>query len=144
MTEPLVRRRDAAEATLREFERRPFKWGRADCARMTAAHLRRLGYKVVLPPSGSYGTALAAAKALKARGYADLPAALDDMGLERIAPAAAIVGDVLQLAGEDVLGALCISLGNGRLLGYHDDAPLGAAVLQPMEYVTAWRANPRS
>ncbi len=108
--------------------------------RMAASHLRRLGHQVKLPASGSYRTIRSALKALEDRGYQSLADALDAMGLERIAPAAAIVGDVLMLPAEDRLGALVIALGNGRVVGYHEEA-IGAAVLQPIEYVAAWRVS---
>jgi hypothetical protein len=39
----------------------------------------------------------------------------------------------------DSFDALAIALGNGRVLGYHDDAPGGATVLQPVLFITAWR-----
>jgi hypothetical protein len=138
MTDPLIRRRDAAQKTLNVWSHRPMKLGTSDCVRMTAAHLRLLGYKVRLPNSGSYRTVNSALKALKERGYSSLAAALDDMGLERIAPAAAIVGDVLMLPAVDRLGALVIALGNGRVVGYHEEVAT-ATVLQPIEYEAAWR-----
>jgi len=137
--DPFIRRTRAAQATLDQWSIRSMRLGTADCVRMTASHLRRLGHTVKLPASGSYRTVRSALKALEARGHTSLADALDAMGLERIAPASAIVGDVLALPAEDKLGALVVALGNGRVVGYHADA-IGAAVLQPLEYVAAWRA----
>ena len=137
--DPFIIRTRAAQATLDQWSTRPMRLGTSDCVRMTASHLRRLGHKVKLPASGSYRTIRSALKALDERGYASLADALDGMGLERIAPAAAIVGDVLALPAEDKLGALVVALGNGRVVGYHADA-VGAAVLQPVDYIAAWRA----
>ncbi|BCI70015.1 hypothetical protein SPKIRA_08450 [Sphingomonas paucimobilis] len=137
--DPFIRRTNAAQATLDQWKARPMRLGTSDCVRMTASHLRRLGHKVKLPASGSYRSVRSALKALDERGYSSLADALDAMGLERIAPASAIVGDVLMLPAEDKLGALVVALGNGRVVGYHEEA-IGAAVLQPLEYVTAWRA----
>lgn len=134
----MVRRVAAAQATLDRFKDRPLKLGYEDCVRMTAFLLRRLGRRVKLPPAGSYRTIKGAKKALQARGFADLGAAIDSFGFERIAPAAAIVGDVLMLPAENELGALTVALGNGRVLGYHPDS-LGAAVLQPLLFDAAWR-----
>jgi hypothetical protein len=119
------------------------RMGVNDCVRMTAAHLRLLGYRVKLPASGSYRTVNSARKALAARGFADVAAALDAMDLPRIAPAAAIIGDVIMLPSADGLGSLGIALGNGRIVAYHEEVDAGAAVLQPLEYVTAWRVSPR-
>jgi len=135
----LDRRAAAAQKTLDTWKVRPIKLGTSDCVRMTAFHLRLLGRKVKLPPSGSYRTINSALKALRAAGYESLGAALDAMGLERIAPAAAIVGDIIAMPAEDKLGALSICLGNGRVLGYHEGNPAGATVLQPLEFVAAWR-----
>ncbi|WP_433910371.1 DUF6950 family protein [Sphingomonas yabuuchiae] len=136
--DPFIMRTRAAQATLDQWSTRPMRLGTSDCVRMTASHLRRLGRKVKLPASGSYRTPRSALKALVERGYSSLAEALDDMGLERIPPAAAIVGDVLLLPADNELGALVVALGNGRVVGYHEDA-IGAAVLQPVEYSTAWR-----
>lgn len=143
MTDPMVRRTAAAQKTLDTWSKRPMKLGTADCVRMAASHLRLLGYKVRLPNSGSYRTLNSATKALKAAGYKTLEAALDEQGLERIAPAQAIVGDILMLPGVDHLGGLTVALGNGRVVGWHEEVPGGAVVLQPVEYVAAWRVDPR-
>ncbi|TCP30688.1 hypothetical protein [Sphingomonas sp. BK235] len=137
MTE-LVRRVAAAQATLNGARDKPFRLGRNDCARMVAGHLRRMGHQVRLPTSGSYASLKGAVKALAARGYADLPAAMDGMGFERIAPAAALPGDVLALPAESPIGCLAVVLNNGRACGFVEDA-VGAAVIQPVEYVAAWR-----
>lgn len=137
------RRRDAAQATLDEFKEVPFRYGKRDCVRMAAAHLRRLGYKIKLPPADSYRSEKTALRALRDRGFASLVEAVDAHGLERIAPAAAVVGDIIAVPGEGGFGAaLHVALGNGRTVGYHQDL-IGAGVLQPIEYVAAWRATPR-
>lgn len=135
----------AAQATRDQWWERPFRLGHADCVRMIASHLRRLGHPVRLPASGSYRSIAAARTALAGRGFESLPAALDAMGFTRIPPAAALVGDVLELPSEiDGLAALVVALGNGRVLGWHDDAPKGACVLQPVTMLAAWRIDPKS
>jgi hypothetical protein len=141
MSDVMVRRVAAAQATLDEFLGKPFQWGRSDCARMVAAHLRRLGYKVQVPSKGSYGTPRSALKALRARGFESMMDAIDAVGLERIAPAEAVCGDIVCGASGDPFGALGVKLNNGRLLGYHEHAP-GAAVLQELGLETAWRVTP--
>lgn len=139
----MVHRVAAAQATLNRFRDQPLRLGLNDCVRMTAFHLRKLGYTVKLPPSGTYRTPRQALKLLKERGYGDLGAALDALGLERIPPAAAVVGDIVQLPAVDQLGALTIAMGNGRLAGYHADAlDRGAVVMQPKAFESAWRAPP--
>src|SRR5579871_3279802 len=134
MDHELVRRRDAAEASLRMWETLKWRMGSADCVRMMAHHLRMLGYKVKLPAAGSYRTVKTALIKMEEMGHANLAEAIDSLGLPRIAPAAAIVGDLVQLPGEDEndrLGAITIAMGNGRVLGWHDDAPHGAVIVQP-------------
>jgi hypothetical protein len=139
----MILRVQAAQATLDQFKERPLKLGLRDCVRMTAAHLRRLGYRIKLPPSGSYRSRRQAVKLLADRGFANLAEALDGLGLERIPPAAAVVGDIVQLPAIDELGALTIAMGNGRVAGYHAAAlKNGAVVMQPKEFAGAWRVKP--
>lgn len=141
----MVLRVAAAQDTLHRFRDRPLKLGLNDCVRMTAFHLRKLGYRVKLPPSGAYRTPKQAIKVLAERGYGDLAAALDGLGLQRIAPAEAVVGDIIQLPAVDQLGALTIVMGNGRVAGYHADVlDRGAVVMQPKAYEGAWRATPQA
>jgi len=137
----LISRVAAAQATLDRFKDEPFQWGRKDCVRMAAFHLRQLGYRPKLGKAGSYSSALGARRALARAGYDSLAAALDDLGLERTPPAAALVGDIVQGASGDAFGAIGVVLGNGRILGYQEDLP-GAAVLHPLALDLAWRADP--
>lgn len=134
----LVRRRDATQATVDAWQGRKFKLGHADCVRLAADHLRRMGHTVRLPAKGRYATLRSAQKELIARGYKDLPAALDGMGFERIPPASARPGDVIAIPSEHAIGCLMVAVGNGRALGFHQDVE-GAEILQPMEYEGAWR-----
>ncbi len=133
-----VRRRNAAQATLDHWRGRPFRMGRVDCARMTAWHLRQLGHPVRLPASGSYASVRSAAKQLAERGYSNLLEVLDGYGFERIAPAAARLGDIVAIPSEHPIGCLTISVGNGRVCGFHEDCA-GAEVIQPVEFAAAWR-----
>lgn len=141
MSDIMVRRVAAAQATLDEFVGKPFRWGRSDCARLVAAHLRRMGYKVRVPAAGSYASPRSALKALRARGHETMAEAIDAVGLERISPAEAVAGDIVQGASADAFGALGIKLSNGRLLGYHEHAT-GAAVLQEVGLEAAWKVSP--
>jgi hypothetical protein len=143
MSDIMVRRVTAAQATLDEFLGKPFQWGHNDCARMIAAHLRRLGYKVRVPSKGSYGTPKSALKALRARGFESMMDAIDAVGLERIAPAEAVAGDIVCGESGDPFGALGVKLSNGRLLGYHEHVT-GAAVLQEINLAIAWRVEVRA
>ena len=139
----LVRRVKASQVTRDEWAERPWRMGQADCVRMTASHLRRMGYSVKLPPEGSYRTVKSAQKKLQEKGFTSLADAMDQLGFPRIAPAAALVGDIVEMPSEiDQLGTLVVALGNGRVLGWHEDAPAGACVLQPVDWIAAWRIDP--
>ncbi|SEM63035.1 hypothetical protein SAMN05192583_0895 [Sphingomonas gellani] len=134
----MVRRVAAAQATLARFRDRPFRWGSNDCARMAAFHLRQMGHKPQLAKAGSYRSALAARAALKRLGFATLAEALDAIGLQRVAPAEAWVGDIVMGDSGDVFGALGVLLGNEAMIGFHEHAA-GATVLRHVHLVSAWR-----
>ena len=138
---PLQRRVVATQTLLDEWKGRPLDWKAGHhCARMACDHLRRLGYKPPLARAGHFTSPLGARRALKRLGVTTLGEAVDLVGLRRIPPAAAIVGDLVEIPGEES-GCLTVALGNGRVLGWHEDAE-GAVVLQPVEYVSAWRVEP--
>lgn len=134
---PIERRASAAQATLDRFKDRPFAWGTNDCGRMTAFHLRKMRRPVPVAKAGTYRTAASARAALKRLGYSSLVDLLDAR-FERIPPASALVGDLLSLEADNPLGAITVAMGNGRVLGWHEDAP-GAVVMQPTRYDLAWR-----
>lgn len=130
---PMLRRRNAAQATLNAFEGKAFSMGHVDCVRMAAHHLRLLGYKVRLPAKGTYRTIRSGKRQLAARGFGTLAEAVDSTGLVRKAPAGMIVGDIAVMEDRDGIGGLVIALGNGRVLGFHEDLlGKGALVLQPV------------
>lgn len=135
----MLRRQRVAQATVDRFRSVPFAYGKNDCARLAAFALRQMGHKPGLAKAGSYSSALGAARALKRLGHDDLPSALDALGLLRIPPIAALPADLIMLPGEGAFGgAIAMAVGNGRVLGYHEDLD-GADILQPVEFVGAWR-----
>lgn len=137
----IIARVDAAQATLNRFKDQPFAWGRYDCAKMVAFHLRKLGHQIGISKAGSYSTALGARRALNRLGWSSLSYGLDEvLHLERIAPARLVVGDIIQMPSESNTDALAIALGNGRAFAYHEDEA-GAIVVQPVieSIVAAWR-----
>jgi hypothetical protein len=138
MTE-LLRRQHAAQATVDRFKGQPLIYGKNDCVRLAAFLLRKMGHRPQLAKAGSYKTALGAARALQRAGFEDLAAAVDALGFPRVAPAAAWVADLVLLPAEGPFGgALSVAVGNGRVLGYHEDVD-GADILQPVQYLAAWR-----
>lgn len=140
----LILRRDAAQATLEQWRGVRLRLGYADCSRMVASHLRRFGYQVRLPSEGSYRTVKSARAALNKQGFDDLAGALDALGLARIAPAAALVGDIIEMpSAVDALGCLTVALSNGRVCGWWGEGREGATVLQPLTPIAAWRVEPK-
>lgn len=137
---PMIRRQQAAQATIDRFQGKPLAYGRDDCVRMAVFCLRKLGVKVSLLKAGSYRSELGAARALKRTGFATLAEAVDAQGLPRIAPAAAVTGDILALPINDRDEvALAIALGNGRALGFSAETGV-CCVVQPHAYAAAWRS----
>lgn len=135
---PMIARVTATQATKDQWEGRPFAWGGADCLQVVISHLIAMGHVPTMPRP--YSSSRGAARALKEKGFANLAAAMDAHGFERIAPAAALPGDVMQIPGPGV-GALGIYLGNGAVLGFHEDAE-GVVVVRAIEMSAAWRVPP--
>lgn len=138
---PMIRRQQAAQATIDRFQGKPLSYGRDDCARMTVFCLRKLGVKVSLLKAGVYKSHLSSVRALKKLGHASLSDAVDALGLPRIAPAMALPGDILALpsaSGEDF--ALAVAVGNGRVLAFWEGSGSVCTVIQPIQYAHAWRS----
>lgn len=132
-----------AQALLDDWKGRPFDWkAQAHCARLVIDHLRRNGYTPPLSKAGLFSTERAALAALRRLGTATLAEAVDLAGLPRIVPAAAIVGDVLELPSAGALGSLVVAMGNGAALGFHEDAA-DCIVMRPALFAAAWRVVPR-
>lgn len=133
----LIRRRDSVEALIRQYSGAPFAWGRNDCVRLVARHLRALGHRVSLVKAGSYRSELGAVRALKRAGFDRLEDALDARFV-RINPAEAFVGDIIGLESGGEWPALTLACGHGRVFGFISDV---AAVMQPKSFKTAWRVE---
>lgn len=114
----------AAQATFDAYHLQPFVWGRTDCVRLAAHMMRGLGYKPRLHRGGSYSSEIGAAKALLRAGFRDPAEWMDDFGVLRIAPAAALPGDILGFRHPDQAHGwtgLSVSLGQGRVLAFMAD-----------------------
>ena len=135
----MIRRQQAAQAAVDRFKGQSWQLGKNDCVRMAAFVLRKMGHRPQLGKAGSYTIAAGAMLALKRAGHGSLAEALDSLGLERISPAAARIADIVMIPGEEPLdGALTIAVGNGRVLGFHEDVG-SAEVMQPVQFIAAWR-----
>lgn len=132
----MIRRQEAVEATMAKYRARKFDWkSKATCLHLARFHLLRMGRKP--PPLPQVGSLLSAKKALKERGWLDVGDMLDGIGLERIAPAAMLLGDLAMLESEDGMGSIVVSAG-GKVLGWHDD-DAGMVVMEPLQITAAWR-----
>lgn len=140
MTNPMIRRVAAVDATIARFNGKPLQYGKDDCARMASFCLRKLGIKTPILKAGTYSTAVGAARAMKRMGVKDLIEGVDLLGLPRIAPASALPGDILALPGENDHPALAVAVGNGRVLGWWNSETGICAVVQPLQYLAAWRS----
>jgi hypothetical protein len=135
---PLVRRQQAVTATMERFGGKHFALGSTDCMKMVGFHLKRFGIKVPFSKGGQYKTALQAQAALRRGGYKTVMDVMDGLGLPRIAPAAALIGDVVACPADQPMGALAIVVGNGNMLAFHESQEL--PVIMTMGMVdTAWR-----
>lgn len=135
----LFERRDVTQATIDHFLPKPFSWVKAaTCLHMIRRHVRAMGKPV--PTMPRFRSALSARAAMQARGWSSLAEVMDAV-LPRITPAEVIIGDVVELpSSSDVFGALCIAVGNGRVMGYFE-GEAGLAILQPIAApIAAWRA----
>lgn len=134
---PIEFRAATAQKALDKFKGFAFRPGVRDCVKMSLFHLRNMGWTLT-GKKLEYRSIAAGEKLLKAYGWNTLADALDELGFERIPPAAAAVADIVEMQGEDGPGTLSIALGNGRVIGYHQDAA-GAVVMQPDSPIAAWR-----
>lgn len=134
-----IRRIEAALATKTAFEGKPLDYKSVDCLRIADYCLRQLGHKKPTKGVRKYSSQLGAVRALKASGHANLVEAVNGYGLEPIAPAQAIAGDIIAYAGEEFGGyALGVSIGDNKFLGIGPDGIVGAAEIWAASF--AWRA----
>jgi hypothetical protein len=127
----------AAQACIDRFSGKAYEPGKRDCAVLAAHLLHQYGIAVPVMKGLKYSTETGAVRALKRTGFADLIEAVDALGLERIAPAAAKTGDLVGMPCEGPWGcALTVAVGNGRVFGFLD----GMAQVQiPSAFTAAWR-----
>ncbi|MDX3908427.1 MAG: hypothetical protein QHC67_01215 [Sphingobium sp.] len=137
MKTPLERRHAAIEATMAKYRDRPFAWGKVDCARVGAFHLKQLGHKISISRGGSYTSALGAQRAIKKFGVTTLPELIESLGLTEIPYSRMLLGDLAQIEGDSPIGTIGIYTSNGNLFGFHQDHP-GLVTLQPHNILRAW------
>lgn len=134
---PLERRHAALEATMARYRDKPFAWGKVDCAKVAAFHLKQLGHKVLISKAGTYQSPLGAARALKRLGYLTLAEMADGIGLPQIPHSRMLLGDIAEVEGDGPLGAIALYAGNGNIFGFHVDHP-GLVTVAPSTILRAW------
>lgn len=131
----LIRRQEATTATLERYRAKTFDWSRGcTCVHLARFHLKQMGHRPPTVPR--IRSLLGAKKALKERGWPDVPAMLDSM-LPRIPPAAMWLGDLAVLEDDSGLGAIVVNTGQ-KVIGWHEDAP-GMVVMEAHRVSGAWR-----
>lgn len=118
---PLERRHAAIEATMARYRGRPFLWGKVDCAKVAAFHLKKLGYPILISKAGAYHSARSARRAISRMGFDNLAALIDSLGLSRIPYSRLLLGDIILNEGHAGIDAIGIYAGNGHVLGFHED-----------------------
>ena len=144
----LLRRQAAVQKALDRFNGRDFDIGEVDCGQLILFHLRSLGVKIPKNKLKKYKTLSQARAAIREAFGVTTLQEVCDLFLDRITPAAAIVGDIIELpAADDAeygIGALSIYLGNGAALMFEETQPhmVAARILynDEGEPLAAWRA----
>lgn len=133
------RRRDTVEACRKLIEARPYEPGKRDCLKLLLKAVRSMGGSTTIAKGAKYSTEAGALRQLKQRGFNDLPSAIDAGGLVRMAPAAALPGDILGLrTAESAFGiAVAIYVGNGKALTFVNGFGMIGKLMEPP--VVAWR-----
>ena len=137
-------RKRAAQACIDRFNQRPYKPGIRDCPRLVLYNLHRLHVPVPFAAKLKWKSESDGLRVLKGLGFANLIDAVDALGLPRIAPAMARLGDIIALPTDHKVGALSVAVGNGRVLGFTDHSPNGE-IIEQLEFLTdalgpcAWR-----
>lgn len=127
----------ATKATFDRFHGQPLVLGATDCARMTAFHLKQLGFKPSLLKGGAYSTPVGARRALKRLGVSSLSEIMDQHFPRWDAPIEARVGDICCVAGDGDMGdAMQVVLHRNAVLGFLDGV---CGEIINHQYVAAWR-----
>ncbi len=136
----LLRRKIAADTTITRFRGKTGDWAKkVTCLHMAHAHLLNMGYAP--PPLPCVRTPTGALRAMKKKGWPNVGAMLDSLGLERIAGAAMLPGDLAVLASPDNEGGVgSILLCAGRLLfGWHEESDVPVMMEPVLPLVSGWR-----
>lgn len=137
---PMLKRARAVQACMDRFAFKPISPGVRDCGKLASHALHMMGRRAKLlngTRAKSWGGAL---RYMNLKGFTSLVDMIDALGLERIAPAAALPGDLIAMpAEEEGFGcSLAVALDNGRILGLNPASGLIEPMI-PHQFVCAWR-----
>ena len=133
----LAERAKATGAVIERFRDKPFAWDTTgNCIHLMRAQAAALGVNMPVVPR--FRSPLGARKALHKTGHKTLEALMDSM-FPRIAPARMIVGDVGMVPGEAPFNALVVSVGGGKVVGWHELSDVLEVIeLSKADYIAAW------
>jgi hypothetical protein len=125
------------QKTVDLWKGRPFKEnGTSDCIQLMIAHARHMGKKIKVE---KYRDAASRAAALRKLGFKSISEGMD-ANFTRIDASQVLLGDFVEMPGSNGFSAITVALGNGRVLGFHEDIP-HADILQPVLISGVWRVG---
>jgi hypothetical protein len=142
---PLIERVNAAQTAFDKYMFEPMAYGSADCAHLAATVLVALGHEDPLKGFRKYTTELGAKRSLLTAGYETVEEVLEKkVGLERIAPASVLPGDIVSLPGEldgKEWSALGVVMDADRVMAFADMGHGPRGELGSLNAATAaWRS----
>ncbi len=137
----MLKRQAATQACMDRFAFKPVIPGSRDCGKLSAHSMHKMGRPAKLLTGTRHKTFAGAVRYIRGHGFKDLVELVDAMGMDRIAPAAALPADIIALPSEDGDGfgcSLAIALDNGRVLALNPASGLIEPMI-PHLFVCAWR-----
>lgn len=137
----MLKRAAAVQACMDRFAFKSVEPGVRDCGKLAAHDLHKMGRKAKLLNGWKGQTWPSAIRYIRRQGFADLLELVDAMGLERIAPAAALPADLIAMPTDEENGfgcSLAVALDNGRVLALNPATGLIEPMI-PRMFVCAWR-----
>jgi len=137
----MLKRQAATQACMDRFAFTTVQPGRRDCGKLAAHAMHKMGRPAKLITASRHTSWAGAVRYIRRTGFASLVELVDAMGMARIAPAAALPGDIIALPSADGDGfgcSLAVALDNGRVLALNPASGLIEPMI-PHLFVAAWR-----
>jgi hypothetical protein len=138
---PMLKRQAAVQSCMDRFAFKPVDPGVRDCGKLAGHAMHHMGRSAKLLNGSKHKTLAGAVKYIRGLGFKSLIELMDATGLERIAPAAALPGDIIALPSADGDGfgcSLAVAIDNGRVLFLNPETGL-IEPGTPQLFVCAWR-----